>query len=190
MRLNLAKLKEWRGTVGTAGTMGTFHPCAGSSVPSPYQQSGTVGTEEGGVQGFVPSSSQTTGTRAASVYAGVPAVPSVPTENSNIAPVPLHDPAAWAEDFQRWVAEHCVFRDRCFGGVSCLHGHFCEWATTASVPCTRQTFEALLRKEDFETAEGLVYGLTLADDLKPSIPLAKAIASAATVRKKGKELMP
>jgi hypothetical protein len=128
MRLNLAKLEEWRKTAGTAGTAGTVNLYAASRVPSPFQPPGTVGTEEGGGPGSVPS---------------------VPTENSNIAPVPLHDPAAWAGDFHEWVMTHCVLRDRCFGGIGCLHVHFCEWASTESVPCTRETFEALLRMEDF-----------------------------------------
>jgi hypothetical protein len=170
MRLNLVKLEEWRKTAGTAGTMGTVNIYTGSRVPSPFQP---VGTEEGGGLGFVPSvpsCSQTTGTRIANVHAGVPAVPSVPIENRNIASVAAHDPAAWAEDFHKWVMEQCAFRDRCFGGIGCLHVHFCEWASTRSVPCTRETFEALLRMEDFETADGLIYGLILKEDARSLRP--------------------
>jgi hypothetical protein len=78
----------------------------------------------------------------------------------------IHDPAAWAEDFHRWVITECIFRDRCFGGVGGLLRHFCEWQVTRDeVPCTRNTFEALLRDSGFFFAEGLVYGLLLKADV-------------------------
>ena len=79
-----------------------------------------------------------------------------------------HDPAAWAEDFHRWALDRCVWRDRCFGGIGALHTCFCEWAIAhKSVPMQRTTFERLLRDHGFFFADGLVYGLLLAEDVKP-----------------------
>jgi hypothetical protein len=75
---------------------------------------------------------------------------------------PAHDHAAWAEDFHRWALGCCVYRDRCFGGIGALHTDFCQ-STNAheSVPCTRVTFEALLRDHGLFFADGIVYGLLL-----------------------------
>lgn len=79
--------------------------------------------------------------------------------------IPAHDPAAWAEDFHRWAFGCCVYRDRHFGGIGALHTDFCQWTNAhESVPCTRMTFEALLRDQGFFFADGLVYGLLLKED--------------------------
>jgi hypothetical protein len=80
--------------------------------------------------------------------------------------IPPHDPAAWAEDFHRWMLERCVWRDRCFGGIGALHTSFCEWAISShSVPCQRKTFERLLADAGFLVADGLVSGLISKADL-------------------------
>lgn len=66
------------------------------------------------------------------------------------------------EDFQRWALDRCVYRNRCFGEIGALCGDFGEWAIAHdSVPCTRSTFEALLRAAGFLFADGLVSGLML-----------------------------
>lgn len=86
--------------------------------------------------------------------------------------MPDHDPAAWAEDFHRWAMTRCRFKDRCFGETGALLSDFGEWATQHdSVPMRRETFEALLRDQGFFFADGLVYGLILAEDLKPGCVL-------------------
>jgi hypothetical protein len=96
-------------------------------------------------------------------------VSSLPRQISIISPasgMANHDPAAWAEDFHRWAINQCVFRDRCFAGIGGLLRHFCEWQVMRDeVPCTRNTFEALLRDGGFFFAEGLVYGLLLKADV-------------------------
>jgi hypothetical protein len=84
----------------------------------------------------------------------------------------VHDPAAWAEDFHRWALSRCVFRDRCFGGISALWRDFAEWQVMRDdVPPTRRTFEALLRDAGFLFADGLVYGLLLKARLDHTVPI-------------------
>jgi len=76
------------------------------------------------------------------------------------------DPTAWQPAFERWILSHCVFRDRCAGGIACLHLHFAAWCIQHSdvCPCTRPTFELLLACEGFELADGLVRGVILKED--------------------------
>jgi recombination DNA repair RAD52 pathway protein len=77
------------------------------------------------------------------------------------------DPRAWVEDFKRWSLEECVFRDRGFQSTSSLHLSFCTWTLShKSVPCRRKEFESILAMEGFLEADGLVYGLMLACDVK------------------------
>ena len=46
-----------------------------------------------------------------------------------------------------------------------LHVHFSEWCIkSGSVPCSCHAFECLLVEQGFMWAEGLVYGLILAND--------------------------
>lgn len=79
--------------------------------------------------------------------------------------VPRCDPTVWLPEFFAWVRSQCFFRDRCFGGIGSLHVHFSEWCfQSGSVPCSRQTFEWILRDQDFLIANGLVSGLILAAD--------------------------
>lgn len=83
-------------------------------------------------------------------------------------PSPAHDPAAWAEDFHRWALSRYRFQDRRFSEISVLHIDFCKWQEDRKdVPCTRETFERLLRVAGFFFADGKVYGLVLAEDIKP-----------------------
>ncbi len=80
---------------------------------------------------------------------------------------PAHDPEAWKEDFHHWSLDHCMYLDRCLGGIGTLCSDFGEWATGhSSVPCTRQTFERLLTDAGFFFADGMVYGLILKVDLE------------------------
>lgn len=80
---------------------------------------------------------------------------------------PAHDPAAWAEDFQRWALDRCCFKDRSFGGIGALHTNFCEYQIARNdVPCQRNTFEALLSHAGFFHADGLIYGLILKAEYK------------------------
>jgi hypothetical protein len=76
------------------------------------------------------------------------------------------DPEAWREAFHVWRIQQCVSEDRSFGGIGCLHIHFCEWTVenSAVAPCTRATFEGLLSEAGFLYADGMVSGLILAED--------------------------
>jgi hypothetical protein len=87
-----------------------------------------------------------------------------PIASENI--IPAHHPSGWAQDFHTWANLHCVFRDRCFGAIGCLHVHFCERTSTRVEHCARETFEALLRDQGFEIADGLIYGLILKEDAR------------------------
>ena len=111
-----------------------------------------------------------------------------PASMDQIEPPPqpmIHAPAAWAEDFHLWAISRCIFRGRCFGGIGALLRDFCEWQVIRDeVPCTRRTFEALLRDAGFLFADGLVSGLLLKADvlaMEPddtaTIPLAPQRAS-------------
>lgn len=112
--------------------------------------------------------------------ASVSFVSSIPGQTQNFSDaIPIHDPAAWAEDFHRWALANCVYRDRCFGGIGCLHRDFGEWAVShESVPCTRDVFEQLLRDAGFLFADGLVYGLILKEDWEQTVPFRATRASA------------
>jgi hypothetical protein len=77
-----------------------------------------------------------------------------------------HEPMFWQEDVFRWAMERCVYRDRCFGGIGALCADFAEWAISAkSVPCTLRTFRQLLEEAGLFVVDGLVYGLTLRQDI-------------------------
>jgi hypothetical protein len=84
---------------------------------------------------------------------------------------PPHDPAEWREPFAQWLGSACARDPRCWGGVGCLHIAFCESAIAQDdVPCTRFTFECLLRELGFVIDEiaGVVFvcGLTFREDLE------------------------
>jgi hypothetical protein len=79
------------------------------------------------------------------------------------------------EDFYRWALHRCVYHDRFFGDIRALCADFGEWAIAHdSVPCTRATFEALLRDAGFLYADGLVSGLVLKSGLKKN-PSARCV---------------
>lgn len=85
--------------------------------------------------------------------------------NSQIISVPADNPAAWREPFQTWATSQCVFKDRCFGGISSLYVRFSEWCIAHdAVPCPRDTFERLLVDAGFLIADGLASGLILRED--------------------------
>jgi len=98
-------------------------------------------------------------------------VPTLPDSNTN-APsrsIPPHDPEAWRAPFFAWLDSQCALHQRAFGGLVCLHLAFCEWEQTrGGVPCTRETFAALLAELGFLIGEVkgtlLVSGLILKDD--------------------------
>jgi hypothetical protein len=112
----------------------------------------------------------------ASNDAVVPHVPRVPPENRQggadpSRTIPLHSPAAWKEDFDRWLDSACACSPRCFGGVNCLHIAFCESVVgQGGVPCTRDTFERQLAERGFLIGEVcgvlLVSGLTFREDFE------------------------
>ncbi len=84
---------------------------------------------------------------------------------TQIISAPADEPDAWREPFHAWALSECVFKDRCFGGIGCLHVHFCEWADAHNaVPCTRETFEQLLSDAGFLHADGFVSSLILHED--------------------------
>ncbi len=83
--------------------------------------------------------------------------------------MPLQDPEAWRAPFVAWLDSQCALHQRAFGGLVCLHLAFCEWEQTrGGVPCTRETFAALLAELGFLIGEVkgtlLVSGLILKDD--------------------------
>jgi hypothetical protein len=79
---------------------------------------------------------------------------------------PTLNPSPWAEDFHRWTLAQCVYHCRCFGAIGALHCGFCEWLVAHDeIPCSRQTFERLLDGCGFLSADGMVSGLILREDL-------------------------
>jgi hypothetical protein len=83
------------------------------------------------------------------------------TEVSYPSLADLHDPEMWLSEFEKWASDRCIFRDRSWGGVGCLHRDFSEWCCTHhSVPCWQKTFKRLLIGQGFQLENGLVYGLT------------------------------
>jgi hypothetical protein len=83
--------------------------------------------------------------------------------------VPLHEADAWRGPFVEWLNAQCVVGPRFFGGLASLHLGFCEWEQARDgVPCTRETFSALLTEESFLIGEIegtlLVSGLVVKND--------------------------
>ena len=81
------------------------------------------------------------------------------------------DPEEWRSDFVLWLDSDCTLHPRCFSGLSSLHLAFCEWEQARrEVPCTRETFAAMLYELGFLMGEvegtTLVSGLILKDDLE------------------------
>ena len=66
-----------------------------------------------------------------------------------------------------WMLARCVYRDRCWGGVGALYLALARWCAEHGQPApeSRRAFTAELQAEGFTvTADGLVYGLMLAED--------------------------
>ena len=94
----------------------------------------------------------------------------IPTQPSpEVGRIPPCDPAEWRSPFVEWLDSQCALHQRAFGGLVSLHIAFCEWEhAQGGVPCTRETFAALLAELDFLMGEIegtlLVSGLILKDD--------------------------
>lgn len=83
--------------------------------------------------------------------------------------LPDHDPAAWREDFARWMAESCIQREGRddWGGIGCLLVDFAEWCIAhEAVPCQRTLFETLLEEAGFRCADGMAAGIVLKVDME------------------------
>jgi hypothetical protein len=79
----------------------------------------------------------------------------------------------WSEDFSLWRDARCACCDghEDWGGVANLHVDFAQWSVDRrEVPCTRITFEALLRDSGYLVADGLVQGLILIAELRAILP--------------------
>jgi hypothetical protein len=80
--------------------------------------------------------------------------------------VTVCDPAAWREDFHRWMLGNCAYAGRCFGGIEELYLSFRDWCTAQhEIPCTPREFVGLLSEAGFFFANGLVSGVVLRGDL-------------------------
>jgi hypothetical protein len=68
-----------------------------------------------------------------------------------------------------WLLEQCVFKDRWWGGTGALYLSLARWCADHKrpMPESRRSFVAALQAEGFAvTTDGLVYGLTLREDLE------------------------
>jgi len=78
------------------------------------------------------------------------------------------EPETDCEVLGLWMLERCVYRDRCWGGTGVLCLSLARWCAQHGhpTPASRRAFEAALLAAGFSvTTDGLVYGLTLLDDL-------------------------
>ena len=67
---------------------------------------------------------------------------------------PAADPEEWRAPFDEWLNSDCALHPRAFGGVTALHLAYCEWESTRNgVPCSRETFAALLAETGFLMGE-------------------------------------
>jgi hypothetical protein len=73
---------------------------------------------------------------------------------------------AFEDELHRWAMERCVFRDRCWGGISGLHLDYRLWCREVMyVPCSEEQFTQWIGNNSFYVNEGgLVYGLILRVD--------------------------
>ena len=79
-----------------------------------------------------------------------------------------------------WMIARCVYRDRCWGGVGALYLDLARWCAAQGrpVPESRRAFTAELQTEGFAvSADGLVYGMMLAEDAK-AYPLSQSTPAA------------
>lgn len=178
----------WRSlqkTGSTSGTGGTADSDEGVSVP--LSESGRwYGSTATGYRGsFVPPVPPTLseGLRVVQpMFTGfVPPVPRVPHKKQTVPlpawvppQLPHQDHEGWTEDFGRWALAHCLFRDRCWGGITALHAHLCTWcAERGEAGPWLATFEALLADEGFLLGGGLVAGLILREDWEDCFPTSR-----------------
>ena len=78
------------------------------------------------------------------------------------------DSAPGSDALGLWMLARCVYRDRCFGGVGALYLDLARWCAEQGrpMPASRRAFAVELQTEGFVlTADGLVYGLMLREDL-------------------------
>jgi hypothetical protein len=78
------------------------------------------------------------------------------------------DPAYWRADFTKWMQDNCTVRAGFddWGGVGGLLLDFSRFQVARKdVPCTRHSFETLLRDAGLFVREGMVQGLVLKEDL-------------------------
>ncbi len=79
------------------------------------------------------------------------------------------EPAPESDALGLWMLARCVYRDRCFGGVSALYLDLARWCAEQArpMPASRGAFAAELQTEGFVlTADGFVCGLMLREDLE------------------------
>lgn len=96
--------------------------------------------------------------------------------------VPAQDPEAWRAPFVDWLDSQCMQHQRAFGGLVIMHVAFCEWdQARCGVPCTRDTFAALLADMGYLIGEIegtlLVSGLILKEDATASSMPIKGIGN-------------
>ena len=90
----------------------------------------------------------------------------------NFLPVPENPgPAAWAEDFHRWMLERCTFQIRKFGNIEFLYSDFSVWSQAHErQPASPSVFVQLLTDAGLFQANGLVNGLILHRELRTESP--------------------
>lgn len=168
MRLNFACFrsptpKHW----GQVGTLGTTNVHAQFSVPTDERPGG----DSGDLSPLSPEGKTGLGTEIGAIYAGVPAVPAVPTKtiDGNVETQPdgcdpldaLRAPfVAWF-DARVWLdAESVALRrslPRWSTGVPVLHADFVSWLLAQGLaPVTRDQFRSLLEELCCEIR--LIYG--------------------------------
>lgn len=161
MKLNLDKLRERLKLPVTTVTAVTANVYTASRCHPQDSKLVTAVTNPDSVTS-VTSRHQTEKTESVNVYAGVTAVTAVTKENWQSLSGWEH--SAWQDDFNAWLLEACVFRDRYFWSIGHLHTAFSDWCLASErVPCTRETFVALVLSEGFSCTDGLIFGLSPRD---------------------------
>ncbi len=72
----------------------------------------------------------------------------------------------WDNAMHAWTQARCAFRERSWGIVSSLYVDHIAWAHQTGQPfaAERETFAAILMSIGFQIADGMCYGLILAED--------------------------
>lgn len=73
----------------------------------------------------------------------------------------------WDDALLVWAKARCAFRERSWGSLMRLYVDHIEWAhqTGGMFAPDRETFQAILMALGLQLADGMVYGLILAEDL-------------------------